>query len=312
MGEVYRARDTRLGREVAIKILPAAFAHSEELSARFEREARMISSLNHPNICTLFDVGQQDGIHFLVMELLEGEPLDQRLAKGPLPIEQVLRFGAEIADALSRAHRQGVIHRDLKPGNVMLTKGGAKLLDFGLARSNAEGAPIEGMTAVATRERPLTQEGRILGTFQYMAPGAARGPRGRCAHRHLRPRALLYEMTTGQRAFAGGTRTSLIAAIVSGTPRPVGELIPLTPPALERVIRRCLAKEPEDRWQDAADIASTLRWIAEAGSRAGEAAPWRRVAGHVFAPPGCSTRGRQFWRWPSPSVSRVCCDNRRS
>jgi len=273
MGEVYRGRDTRLGREVAIKILPAGFAQNEELRARFEREARMISSLNHPNICTLFDVGQQDGIHFLVMELLEGEPLDQRLAKGPLPIEQVLRCGAQIAEALSRAHRQGVIHRDLKPGNVMLTKGGAKLLDFGLARSHAEETPIEGLTAVATQTRPLTQEGRILGTFQYMAPEQLEGLEADARTDIFAFGALLYEMTTGKRAFEGATRTSLIAAIVSATPRPVGELVPLTPPALEHVIRRCLAKDPDDRWQNAADIASTLRWIAEAGSRAGEAAP---------------------------------------
>jgi eukaryotic-like serine/threonine-protein kinase len=273
MGEVHRARDTRLGREVAIKILPAGFARSDELRARFEREARTISSLNHPNICTLFDVGQQDGLHFLVMELLEGEPLDERLAKGPLPIEQVLRCGAQVADALSRAHRQGIIHRDLKPGNVMLTKGGAKLLDFGLARSMGGETPIQGMTAVATQTRPLTQEGTILGTFQYMAPEQLEGLDADARTDIFAFGALLYEMTTGQRVFQGATRTALIAAIVSGTPRPVGELVPLTPPALEHVIRRCLAKDPDDRWQDASDIASTLHWIAEAGSRAGEAAP---------------------------------------
>ncbi len=273
MGEVYRGRDTRLGREVAIKILPAEFARNEQLRARFEREARTISSLNHPNICTLFDVGLQDGAHFLVMELLEGESLADRLAKGPLPIEQVLRCGAQIADALSRAHRQGVVHRDLKPGNVMLTKVGAKLLDFGLARSGAEEAPIRGMTAVATQARPLTQEGTILGTFQYMAPEQLEGIEADARTDIFAFGALLYEMTTGRRAFEGGTRMSLIAAIVSGTPRPVGELVPLTPPALEHVIRRCLAKDPEDRWQSAVDIASELRWISEAGSRAGEAAP---------------------------------------
>ncbi len=273
MGEVYRGRDTRLGREVAIKILPAGFAQKEQHRARFEREARTISSLNHPNICTLFDVGLQDGTHFLVMELLEGESLDDRLAKGPLPIDQVLRCGAQIADALSRAHRQGIVHRDLKPGNVMLTKMGAKLLDFGLARSGTEEAPIQGMTAVATQARPLTQEGTILGTFQYMAPEQLEGIEADARTDIFAFGALLYEMTTGKRAFEGGTRTSLIAAIVSGTPRPVGELIPLTPPALEHVIRRCLAKVPEDRWQSALDIASELRWISEAGSRAGEAAP---------------------------------------
>ena len=273
MGEVYRGRDTRLGRDVAIKILPAGFAANEELRARFEREARTISSLNHPNICTLFDVGRQDDSQFLVMELIEGDTLADRLQKGPLPLDQVIRYGAQIADALSCAHRQGIIHRDLKPGNVMLTKTGAKLLDFGLARAGADASPVQGLTAVATQERPLTQEGTILGTFQYMAPEQLEGVEADARTDIFAFGALLYEMATGKRAFEGRTRTSLIAAIVSGTPRPVGELVPLTPPALEHVIRRCLAKDPEDRWQNAVDIASELRWISEAGSRAGEPAP---------------------------------------
>ena len=274
MGEVYRGRDTRLGRDVAIKILPAGFAMNEELRARFEREARTISSLNHPNICTLFDVGRQDDNQFLVMELIEGESLADRLGKGPLPLDQVMRCGAQIADALSCAHRQGIVHRDLKPGNVMLTKTGAKLLDFGLARAGAEASPVQGLTTgLATQARPLTQEGTILGTFQYMAPEQLEGLEADARTDIFAFGALLYEMATGQRAFEGRTRTSLIAAIVSGTPRPVGELVPLTPPALEHVIRRCLAKDPEDRWQNAVDIASELRWISEVGSRAGEAAP---------------------------------------
>ena len=273
MGEVYRGRDTRLGREVAIKILPEGFARNEVLRARFEREARTISSLNHPNICTLFDVGFHEGTQFLMMELVEGETLDKRLARGPLPIEQVLQTGAQIADALSRAHRQGIIHRDLKPANVMLTKTGAKLLDFGLARSVADGPPLQGLTALPTQAAPLTQEGMILGTFQYMAPEQLEGIEADARTDIFAFGALLYEMATGRRAFEGSTRTTLIGSIVSGTPRPVGELVPLTPPALEHVIRRCLAKDPEDRWQSALDIASELRWVLEAGSRAGEAAP---------------------------------------
>ncbi len=273
MGEVYRGRDTRLGRDVAIKILPAGFAGNDELRARFEREARTISSLNHPNICTLFDVGRQDDHQFLVMELIEGESLADRLQKGPLPLDQVIRHGAQIADALSCAHRQGIVHRDLKPGNVMLTKAGSKLLDFGLARAGAEASPVQGLTAVATQQRPLTQEGTILGTFQYMAPEQLEGLEADARTDIFAFGALLYEMATGKRAFEGHSRTSLIAAIVSGTPRPVDELVPLTPPALEHVIRRCLAKDPEERWQNAVDIAGELRWISEAGSRAGEAAP---------------------------------------
>ena len=273
MGEVYRSRDTRLGRDVAIKVLPPGIVASEELRARFEREARTVSSLNHPNICSLFDVGHDDDTHYIVMELIEGESLAERLLKGPLPLEQVVRYGAQIADALGRAHRQGIVHRDLKPGNVMISKAGAKLLDFGLARSGPEASPMQGLTAMATQAAPLTQEGTILGTFQYMAPEQLEGIEADARTDIFAFGALLYEMTTGKRAFDGATRTSLIAAIVSGTPRPMGELAPLTPPALEQIVRRCLEKEPDDRWQSAADVGNQLRWISEAGSRAGEAAP---------------------------------------
>lgn len=273
MGEVYRARDSRLGRDVAVKILPPGFAANEEFHARFEREARTVSSLNHPNICTLFDVGREDGTLFLVMELIEGESLAERLQKGPLPLEQVLRYGAQIADALGRAHRQGIVHRDLKPGNVMITKSGAKLLDFGLARSGPDASPVQGLTAMATQAAPLTKEGTILGTFQYMAPEQLEGIEADARTDIFALGALLYEMATGKRAFEGATRTSLIASIVSGTPRPMSELVPLTPPALEHVVRRCLEKQPDDRWQSAADVGNQLRWISEAGSRAGEAAP---------------------------------------
>ena len=273
MGEVWRATDTRLDRSVAIKVLPETLAENEQFRARFEREAKTISSLNHPHICTLFDVGQHDGSHFLVMELIEGESLADRLAKGALPAEQVIRLGAEIAEALDRAHRQGVIHRDVKPGNVMLTKSGVKLLDFGLARAGVEASPIQGLTELPTQAKPLTQEGMILGTFQYMAPEQLEGQEADARTDIFALGALLYEMATGKRAFEGSSRTSLIAAIVSSQPTPISQVVPMTPPALDHVVRRCLEKDPQDRWQSAHDVASELRWISGAGSQAGVAAP---------------------------------------
>jgi Tol biopolymer transport system component/predicted Ser/Thr protein kinase len=264
MGEVWRGRDTRLDRSVAIKILPADFAENAQFKLRFEREAKTISQLNHPNICTLYDVGDS----YLVMELLEGESLAERLAKGPLPLEQVLRYGVQIAEALDKAHRAGIVHRDLKPGNVMLTKSGAKLLDFGLAKSarifDADGA---------TQHKALTQEGMILGTFQYMAPEQLEGIEADARTDIFAFGTLLYEMATGKRAFEGKTKTSLIAAIVSAEPAPMSQIVPLTPPALEHVVRKCLAKDRDDRWQSAHDIAEELKWISEAGSQAGVAAP---------------------------------------
>src|SRR5438874_3947853 len=169
MGEVWRARDTRLDRSVAIKLLPAEYAQNAQLRTRLEREARAISQLNHPHICTLYDVG--DG--YLVMELVDGESLADRVAKGPLPLDQVLRYGTEIAEALDRAHKAGIVHRDLKPGNVMITKSGAKLLDFGLAKA-VEGAPVAALTSLRTERRSITEEGTIVGTFQYMAPEIGR------------------------------------------------------------------------------------------------------------------------------------------
>ena len=265
MGEVWRGRDTRLDRSVAIKILPASFAANAQLKLRFEREARAISQLNHPNICTLYDVGDS----YLVMELLEGESLADRLTKGPLPLEQVLRVGTQIADALDKAHRQGIVHRDLKPGNIMLTKSGAKLLDFGLAK--ADSSVVDGSSL--TEHRPLTEEGTILGTFQYMAPEQLEGVPADPRTDIFAFGVLLYEMATGRRAFEGKTKTSLIAAIVTGEPAPMSQVQPLTPPALEHVVRKCLAKDPNDRWQSAHDIAEELKWISEAGSQAGVATP---------------------------------------
>jgi Tol biopolymer transport system component/predicted Ser/Thr protein kinase len=267
MGEVWRARDTRLDRLVAIKVLPAEVAHNEEFKLRFEREAKAISQLNHPNICQLYDVGDD----YLVMELIDGESLADRIARGPLPLDQVLRYGIEIADALDKAHRSGIVHRDLKPGNVMVTKSGAKLLDFGLA--SVRPAINVSSPQDATMQRALTQEGTILGTFQYMAPEQLEGLPADARTDIFALGCVLYEMLTGRRAFEAKNRTSLIAAIVSGTPRSITESQPLTPPALEHIVQRCLAKDPDERWQSAHDVAEDLRWIRTAGSQAGVAAP---------------------------------------
>ena len=272
MGEVYKAKDTRLDRTVAVKVLPPALSASEEVRQRFEREARTISQLSHPHICNLYDVGQQDGIDYLVMEYLEGDTLALRLAKGPLPLEQTLRFGIQVADALDRAHRQGIVHRDLKPGNVMLTKGGVKLLDFGLAKE-IQAAATGGDTALPTRvSENLTEKGTILGTFQYMSPEQLEGRDADARSDIFALGALIYEMATGKKAFAGATQASLISAILRDEPQPITQVTPMTPPALDRVVKTCLAKDPEERWQSAGDVGKELKWIAE-GSSAGVAAP---------------------------------------
>src|ERR1700680_1848982 len=267
MGEVYRARDTRLERTVAIKILSSHLSDDATLRQRFEREAKAISSLNHPHICVLHDVGHQGDTDFLVMEYLEGETLAARLEKGPRPLDQVLRYAIEIADALDRAHRQGVVHRDLKPGNIMLTKSGAKLLDFGLAKATQPSAEDATLAAAALRTTPVTQQGTIVGTFQYMSPEQVEGAEVDARSDIFSFGVVLYEMLTGQRAFQGKSRLSVASAIVEKDPEPIAKLLPLTPPALERTIRRCLAKDPEDRWQTARDLELELTWIAEGGSQ---------------------------------------------
>ena len=258
MGEVWRAVDTRLGRNVAVKILPAEFAHDAQLRIRLQREAKAISQLNHPNICTLHDVGNENGVHYLVMELLEGESLLDRLTRGALPVEQVLRYGVEIASALDRAHREGIVHRDLKPGNIFLTKSGAKLLDFGLAQT-----AVPPRARDATEEKRLTEEGMVVGTVQYMAPEQISGAAVDTRTDIFAFGAVLYEMVTGVVAFDGENRMSLAAAILSGEPRPLRKLQPLAPLALDRVIRTCLAKDPDDRWQSAHDVMLELLWIGE-------------------------------------------------
>src|ERR1700687_511761 len=275
MGEVYRARDTRLDRTVAIKILPGYLSEKPDAKQRFEREARAISSLQHPNICTLFDIGSQNGTDFLVMEYLEGEPLADRLTKGPLPSEQVLKYGIEIAEGLEKAHRSGIIHRDLKPGNVMLTKGGAKLMDFGLAKASTA-APISGLTATfATPEasHPLTAAGMMVGTFQYMAPEQVEGQEADSRSDIFGLGAVLYEMATGKRAVGGKSHASIVAAILASAPQPISAVQPMSPPALDRVVQGCLAKDPDERWQTAHDVKLQLQWIAEGGSQAGVPAP---------------------------------------
>jgi len=264
MGEVYRARDTRLERSVAIKILPAQFSSDLVRKQRFEREAKTISNLNHPHICVLHDIGHQGGIDYLVMECVEGETLAKRLEKGPLPLEQVLKLGAQIADALDKAHRGGVVHRDLKPANIMLTSTGAKLLDFGLAKSVAPLASLATLTA-AKQESPVTEHGTIVGTFQYMSPEQVEGKEVDGRSDIFSLGAVLYEMVTQKKAFEGKSQLSVASAILEKEPTPIGTVKPMTPAALEHTIKKCLTKNPEERWQSARDLADELRWIMESG-----------------------------------------------
>jgi serine/threonine protein kinase/Tol biopolymer transport system component len=261
MGEVYRARDTRLERTVAVKVLPAQLSASAESRQRFEREARTISQLSHPHICALYDVGHQNGVDYLVMEYLEGETLAERLAKGPLTLELTLRYGIEIADALEKAHRSGVVHRDLKPGNVMVTKSGVKLLDFGLAKALAPVSLVSQFTALPTQAAPITREGSLLGTLQYMAPEQLEGKEADARTDIFAFGVVLYEMATGRKTFSGATQASLIGSILRDEPRSISDVVPLTPRALDRLVRNCLAKDPEDRWQTPHDVALQLREI---------------------------------------------------
>jgi serine/threonine protein kinase len=267
MGEVYRARDTRLERIVAVKILPDHLSDRAELRERFEREARTVASLNHPHICTLHDIGQQDGTDFLVMEYLEGETLAERLKKGPLPLDQVLQYAIEISDALDKAHRKGITHRDLKPGNIMLTKSGTKLLDFGLAKLRQDAAPDSPLSQLPTANKGITAQGTIVGTLQYMAPEQLEGKEVDARTDIFAFGVVVYEMATGKKAFEGKSQASLIAKILETDPPPMSSLQPMTPPALDRVVKKCLAKEPDDRWHAAKDLCDELKWIAESGSQ---------------------------------------------
>jgi len=290
MGEVYRARDTRLDRTVAIKVLPPALAAEPQLQERFEREARAISSLNHPHICALYDVGHQapstdasQAIDFLVLEYLEGQTLAERLAPGAgsahgvaLPPPEALKIAIEICDALDTAHRSGIVHRDLKPANVMLTKGGAKLLDFGLARSAAPVVATSRLSMLPTTPPNLTAQGAILGTFQYMAPEQIEGLEADARTDIFAFGALLFEMLTGRPVFEDKTRASLLGAILKDQPPRISTLQPAAPKALDRIVNTCLAKDPDERYQSARDLLRDLKWVAS--SDAGEGAPAMTVA----------------------------------
>lgn len=285
MGEVYRARDTRLERTVAIKVLPEAFASDAQFRDRFDLEARAISSLNHPHICTLHDVGREQDTAFLVMEYLEGETLAARLERGALPPDQALRHSVEIAGALDAAHRIGIVHRDLKPGNVMLVRGpagvpSAKLLDLGLAKATAP-TLAGSQSMLPTTPRNLTAQGTILGTFQYMSPEQLEGREADARTDIFAFGAVVYEMATGRKAFDGRSQASLVSAIMSADPPPIATFQPLAPAGLDRIVRKCLEKEPERRWQSAADLRDELEWIAKADpapSTGARAAGWRRLA----------------------------------
>jgi Tol biopolymer transport system component len=280
MGQVYRATDTRLDRTVAIKILPSAAAVDGQSRARFQREAKAIAALTHPHICTLHDIGHQDGIDFLVMEYLEGETLAARLAKGRLPLEQALNYSVEIADALAAAHRHGIIHRDLKPGNIMLSKGGAKLLDFGLAKSVT--SLIAGAPSHLATSPDLTAQGTIAGTFQYMAPEQLEGKEADARTDVFSFGAVVYEMLTGRKAFEGKSQASLVGAIMHAEPPAITALRPLTPSAVDRIVKTCLAKDPDDRWQTARDLSRELRWVVR--EEATPAAHLRRPITRIAAP----------------------------
>ena len=285
MGEVYRARDTRLDRTVAIKVLPSQFAADPQLRDRFEREARAISSLNHPHICALYDVGEAaiapspespvaagHTIRFLVLEYLDGETVAERLARvGPLVAAEALQIATGICDALDRAHRSGIVHRDLKPANVMLTKSGAKLLDFGLAKSAAPVVAASGLSMLPTTPPNLTAQGTILGTFQYMAPEQIEGLEADARTDVFAFGALLFEILTGRTAFEGKTRASLLGAILKDEPPRVSTVQPLAPHAIDRIVSTCLAKDPDDRYQTARDLLRDLRWVASGSSE--DAAP---------------------------------------
>jgi serine/threonine protein kinase len=290
MAEVYRALDTRLDRIVAIKILPSHLSENPDAKERFDREARTISSLNHPNICTLYDVGHQNGVAYLVMEYLEGETLASRLDKGALAPDQVLRYGIEICEGLEVAHRTGVVHRDLKPGNIMLTKTGVKLMDFGLAKSlpaSASATPSLTMTLSSpAANSPLTEKGMIVGTFQYMSPEQVQGKEVDGRSDIFSLGAVLYEMVTGKRAFEGKSHLSIAAAIVEDEPALIASVKPMTSAVLDHAIVSCLAKNPEDRWQTARDLALELKWTAESGAVTG-----------ILTPPSQGRSGRQWLAW---------------
>ena len=294
--ERFRASDTRLDRTVAIKVLPEHLADDPQRRERFEREAKAVSSLNHPHICTLHDVGEQDGIHFLVMELVEGDTLAARLEKGRLPLDQALEYAIQIADALDKAHRQGVVHRDLKPGNIMITKSsGVKLLDFGLAKLKGDAAQVSPLSQMPTQDpsAPLTAEGTIIGTLQYMAPEQLEGKEADARTDIFAFGAVVYEMVTGKKAFVGASQASLISAIMSAEPTTMAELQTMTPSSLDHIVTRCLDKDPDMRWQTAADLMHELKWVTDGSAQVGTAS--------IETP----SRGRELIFWSAIGVLLV-------
>jgi Kae1-associated kinase Bud32 len=309
MGEVYRARDTRLDRIVALKVIRASELPRRDRLERFKREARAISRLNHPHICALYDIGEQDGEAYLVMEYVAGETLADRLARGPLRIEEVLRYGAQIADALDTAHRSGVVHRDLKPSNIMLGHEGAKLLDFGLAKLREEQA--DRSADATTMSLALSEEGLVLGTLPYMAPEQLEGRTADARADLFALGVVLYEMTTAEPPFRGRSKASLMAAILSAEPVPLVTWQPLTQPLFDRTIRRCLAKAPEGRWQTAADLGAELTYILETlhdrdGAAAASSArrSMAKPAALLGAIAGASVLGAALALvWSTPSVA---------
>jgi serine/threonine protein kinase/TolB-like protein/Tfp pilus assembly protein PilF len=307
MGEVFSGTDTRLSRRVAIKVLLSAAALDQHMRARFAREARAVAALTHPHICTLYDVGRHDQVDFLVMEYLEGETLASRLGDGQLALDEALTRALEIASALDHAHRQGIIHRDLKPGNIMLTASGSKLLDFGLAKFRATGHSETDALSVGTVADPggrestekddasMTRGGTVLGTLRYMAPEQIEGREVDARSDLFSFGALLYEMLTGKRAFEGDNAARVRAAILAHEPPRVSSLQLMAPPALDGLVRRCLAKNPDERWQTAADVLRELRHIAEMTSpaRARVGSAWRWSA----ALPVAAITGLAAWLW---------------
>jgi eukaryotic-like serine/threonine-protein kinase len=304
MGEVYRARDTRLERTVAVKVLPAALAGDPQFRERFAREAKTISQLDHPNICAVYDVGEQEGVAFIVMQYLDGETLAQRMGdvaidRPPIRVAEALAIAIQIADALDKAHRAGIVHRDLKPGNVILTKTGAKLLDFGLAKTGVPAvASSAGGSILPTTPANITAQGTILGTFQYMAPEQLEGAEADARTDIFAFGAVLYEMITGRKAFEGKSTVSLIGAILEREPPAISTIVPDAPPALERIVKRCLAKDPDARWQTASDLAHELRWVSETAG-----APERPAA--VPAAPPASRRSAPAWKIATAAMTLV-------
>ena len=307
MGEVYKARDTRLDRTVAVKVLPAHIAADLALKQRFEREAKTLAALSHPHICSVFDVGNHEGIDFLVMEYLEGDTLATRLAQDggpegpPLRVEEALAIATQIANALDKAHRAGIVHRDLKPANIMLTKSGAKLLDFGLAKVTPAAVAASGLSMAPTGVTPMTMQGTILGTLQYMAPEQIEGEEADARTDIFAFGAVVYEILTGKKAFEGKTQASLIGAILKDAPRSISSLQPLTPPGLDRIVQTCLAKDPDERWQTARDLLRELQWVIGAPLVDANAT---KTAGTSVAAGGFGLRGRAL-PWVVSSVLGV-------